>query len=109
MGSTPTPGTTLTREDDYRPVFLTPKTERSRRLVYLDEETVNVVRAHRQAQRQERLAAGPAWDGAEYGLVFCDELGSLSLADRFDEGLYRHDGVGASLGVVKVRVVQCHL
>ena len=34
---------------------------------------------------------------------------SLSLADRFDEGLYRHDGVGASFGVVKVRVVQGHL
>lgn len=60
---------------NYQPVFSTPKTKRSRRLVYLDEGTVNVVRTHRQAQRQERLAAGPAWEGAGYGLVFCDQLG----------------------------------
>jgi len=60
---------------NYQPVFSTPKTKRSRRLVYLDEDTVKILRAHRQAQRQERLAAGEAWEGAEFDLVFCDELG----------------------------------
>jgi len=55
-------------------VITTPKTKRSRRLIYLDGDTVAVLRAHRARQREERLAAGPAWDG-EYDLVFCDELG----------------------------------
>jgi integrase len=59
---------------NYKPVITTPKTKRSRRLIYLDGDTIAVLRAHRARQREERLAAGPAWDG-EYDLVFCDELG----------------------------------
>jgi integrase len=55
-------------------VFTTPKTKRSRRQVYLDDQTVRLLRAHRAKQRQERLVAGPAWDG-EHDLVFTDEIG----------------------------------
>lgn len=59
---------------NYQPVFTSPKTKRSRRLLYLDLETVKLLRTHRVRQREERLAAGPAWNG-EHELVFCDELG----------------------------------
>lgn len=60
---------------NYQPVFSTPKTKRSRRLVYLDADTIRLLRSHRPRQREERLAAGPAWGGDEYQLVFTDELG----------------------------------
>ncbi len=59
---------------NYQPVVTTPKTKRSRRLVYLDGGTVGVLRAHRTLQREDRLAAGPAWD-AQHDLVFCNQLG----------------------------------
>jgi integrase len=60
--------------DIYPPVFSPPKTARSRRVVYLDEQTVRVLREHRRRHGEERLAAGPTWDGSS-GVVFCDELG----------------------------------
>ena len=41
-----------------------PKTAKSRRMVYLDRRTLATLREHRQRQRQQRLAAGPAWDSA---------------------------------------------
>jgi integrase len=66
----------------YVPVVSTPKTNRSRRVVYLDEETVRVLRDHRRRQREDRLAAGPAWqDGVDF--VFRDELGALVHPDWF--------------------------
>lgn len=61
---------------NWKPVFSTPKTKRSRRIVYLDPDTVRVLRAHRKKQRVDMLAGGPAWD-REPDLVFCDELGGL--------------------------------
>lgn len=65
----------------YRPVFSTPKTKRSRRMVYLDVQTVAALRAHRQGQRQERLVAGAARDTAT-DMVFADELGRPLHPDR---------------------------
>lgn len=56
-------------------VFSTPKTKRSRRLVYLDDATVEKLRGHRASQRTERMAAGPDW-AADFDPVFCDELGA---------------------------------
>ncbi len=44
------------------------KTERSRRIVDLDDETVAVLRAHRKAQAERRLAIGAGW--VDTGLVF---------------------------------------
>jgi integrase len=51
-----------------------PKTQRSRRTVPLDPATVEVLRAHRARQAEERLAAGPAW--RDNGLVFATEVGT---------------------------------
>jgi integrase len=51
-----------------------PKTPRSRRNVYLDKRTLAALKEHRKRQREQRLAAGPAWDG-EHDLVVCDEIG----------------------------------
>jgi integrase len=51
-----------------------PKTAKSRRMVYLDRRTLVTLREHRQRQRQQRLAAGPSWDGAHVW-VLTDALG----------------------------------
>lgn len=66
----------------YELIFSTPKTARSRRVVFLDPDTVRELRSHRRRQREERLAAGPAWDGSD-GLVFTDELGGAVHPDWF--------------------------
>jgi integrase len=52
------------------PRFSQPKTTRSRRSVALDPGSIAVLREHRKAQLQERLAWGPAYKG-EHDLVFC--------------------------------------
>ena len=65
----------------YAPVFSTPKTKRSRRVLYIDPQTVAILRAHRQRHRQERLAAGSAWDSTSE-LVFTDELGGALHPDQ---------------------------
>ena len=46
----------------------TPKTAKSRREVELNPSTVEALRAHRTAQLEARLAAGPLWQ--DHGLVF---------------------------------------
>jgi integrase len=61
--------------DRYRPFLAEPKTPRSRRVVALDPGTVTVLKAHRKAQLEERMAAGPAWQ--DTGLVFAREDGSI--------------------------------
>ncbi len=62
-----------------------PKTEDSQRVVALDTATVTVLRAHRHRQKQERLAAGPAW--TDTGLVFTREDGTplhpATVTDHF--------------------------
>jgi integrase len=57
-----------------RPVESTTKTAKSRRRVSLDAATVAVLRAHRAAQRKERLLVGAGW--MDHGLVFCRYDGS---------------------------------
>jgi integrase len=59
-----------------------PKTQRSRRTIYLDAQTVGVLKGHRLRQREEQLAAGPAWDSSN-DLVFRDELGGPLHPDWF--------------------------
>jgi integrase len=56
-----------------RPLLKEPKTPHSRRSIALPERLVEELRAHRQRQRLERLALGPAW--SDQDLVFCDEVG----------------------------------
>jgi integrase len=59
-----------------------PKTSKSRRQIFLDRKTLEVLREHRRLQREERLAAGPALS-ADGDYVFTDELG-LPLCTRID-------------------------
>lgn len=57
-------------------LFGEPKTARSRRTVPLPDEVVAALREHRGRQLQERLRAGPLWDGGRWDdLVFTDETG----------------------------------
>lgn len=58
---------------DGKPIVKGPKTATSRRTVDLDAETVNVLRAWRKAQLEERLRAGTAWEPGEW--IFTNELG----------------------------------
>ena len=53
-----------------------PKTARSRRNVYLDRRTMTALRDHRKRQREQRIAAGPAWDG-DHDWVVTNELGGF--------------------------------
>ena len=71
-----------------QPVIGPTKTTRSRRTVYLDSYTVDVLRAHRTRQREERLAAGPAWDSST-DLVFRDEIGRPLHPDWFSREFAR--------------------
>jgi integrase len=61
--------------DKYEPFLAEPKTARSRRVLALDGGTVTALRARRQAQREERVAAGPAWQQTE--LVFAKADGAI--------------------------------
>jgi integrase len=65
-----------------------PKTEKSRRRVYLDTNTIAVLKEHRRRQREERLAAGAAWDQTN-DLVFRDELGRRVHPDWFSRDFDR--------------------
>jgi integrase len=53
--------------------FSEPKTAKSRRSLSLDAATVAVLRAHRKAQLEDRIAWGPDW--TDTGLVFTRENG----------------------------------
>jgi integrase len=83
----------------YQPVITTPKTKRSRRVVYLDDHTIDVLRAHRRRQLDERKAAGPAWSD-KHDLVFRDDLGDIVNPDWFSREFTRQ--VKAS-GLPKIR------
>jgi integrase len=82
------------------PVIGPTKTSRSRRTVYLDPQTVNVLRDHRRLQREDRLLVGPAWDAAN-DLVFRDEIGGLIHPDSFTREFGR---LVAASGLPKIRL-----
>lgn len=52
-----------------------PKTQRSRRAISLPAPLVDALRQHRARQAEERLRAGPLWQGDRWNLVFCNEIG----------------------------------
>jgi integrase len=52
-----------------------PKTQASRRVIPLSEETVRVLEAHRERLKLERAAVGARWH--ESGIVFPSEVGTL--------------------------------
>jgi len=68
--------------------FGPPKTERSRRTIKLDSETVDVLKQHRQAQELERALAGDAYEDGD--LVFCNELGAPIHPQTLTEAFARH-------------------
>ena len=68
--------------------FGPPKTAGSRRTVALDAETVDVLRAHRQAQILARAFAGDAYVDAD--LVFADELGGPVHPQRLTQWFGEH-------------------
>lgn len=51
-----------------------PKTERSRRALFLPDGVLRALRTHRKRQLEERLAAGSQW--REHGLVFTSGIGT---------------------------------
>jgi integrase len=77
----------------------TPKTEKSRRTVSLDAETAELLRAHRDAQYLEQLAAGAAYE--DNGLEFCDEIGRVYPPDRVS-AWFRLTAARAGLRVIKL-------
>lgn len=48
------------------------KSDRSRRVVDLDSETVTVLRTHRASQREQRLLIGPGWVEGDYVFAMVD-------------------------------------
>ncbi len=53
-----------------------PKTQRSRRTISLPAPLADALRLHRTRQAEERLRAGPLWEGECWNLVFCTERGT---------------------------------
>jgi integrase len=82
------------------PTFGATKSSRSRRTVYLDPQTVAVLREHRRRQREERLAAGPAWT-ATPDLVFRDEAGVHINPDRLTR---QFSALVAASGLTPIRL-----
>lgn len=71
--------------------FGTPKTDRGRRRIALDPGTVAVLKEHRRAQAEERLALGPGYN--DHGLVFAkvtgDPLHPERVSREFDRRIER--------------------
>jgi len=77
-----------------------PKTPRGRRHVYLDPQTLTVLREHRKRQRKERLVVGSTWD-SDVDLVLRDELGRPVNPDSFSR---EFDRIVRSLDVPRIRL-----
>jgi integrase len=73
---------------NYQPVISSPKTKRSRRVVYLDNLTVASLKAHRARQVIERTDAGPDWC-TDIDLVFRDEFSRVLNPDWFSRQFAR--------------------
>lgn len=52
----------------------TPKTKSGDRLIWLDAETIRLLKEHRKAQRKARLKAGKSWQDND--LIFCKDDGT---------------------------------
>jgi integrase len=64
----------LVRPDGTGVKFLAPKTRSGKRVIDLDEITIQIFRNHYERQQAERLAAGDKWQ--EYGLIFTCSVGT---------------------------------
>lgn len=63
------------------------KTKRSRRTLFLTPQLVAMLRRHRAAQAEERIAAGSAWQ--DHGLIFCTAIGTALDPDNFSHTFSR--------------------
>jgi integrase len=82
-----------------RSMVSTPKTKRGDRVVYLDAETVAMLRRQRETQDLERTAWGPAWN--EAGLVFTREDGS-ALRPEYVTRRFQSLAQNAGLPVIRL-------
>jgi len=89
---------TVRRERGRGMQFADPKTDRSRRAVYLSTGAVAALRRHQWLQKSERLKVGPAW--TDDNLVFCTSTGG-----RLDPGRIRKTlhSLLKSLGLPEIR------
>jgi hypothetical protein len=78
--------------------FGPPKSKRSRRTIALDAETVETLKAHREAQLLERSFTGDAY--VDHDLVFADELGTPIYPQRLTVALTN----GVLVHVVAARI-----
>jgi integrase len=77
--------------------FGPPKSKRGLRTIALDSETVEALKAHREAQLLERAFAGEAY--VDQDLVFADELGGPIHPNRLTEWFGNHrKAAGLSTG-----------
>lgn len=73
--------------------FGPPKTVRSRRTIRIIPAVVEALRAHRQAQREERIRAGADWRADEWKatqLVFTTTTGGPLAGSTLSHALHRH-------------------
>jgi integrase len=77
-----------------------PKTNRSRRVVDLDEATVAMLRAHRKAQMEHRLSSGLGSAGAS-GFVFTDAAGEPHHPNKVTKAFTK---LQAELGMDPIRL-----
>jgi integrase len=75
-----------------------PKSKAGERVVGLDQDTTEGVKAHRTLRKRERLAAGEAW--TESGQMFTDELGR-PLHPEYVSRRFRALAAEAGLPVIK--------
>jgi integrase len=79
---------TLVVVNGYEVEFSEPKTARGRRVVALDQQTVEALREHRSRQVVERALWGEAYEDAD--LVFAKENGTPIHPDSFSDFFWRH-------------------
>ncbi len=65
------------------PENVPPKSKRSRRVIDLDDETADAVRAHRQTQNELREFVGDGWQ--EHGYMFTTPLGTPHHPDNISK------------------------
>lgn len=84
---------------NHKAAFSEPKTAKGRRLLPLDEHTVEALRAHRKRQLEERLFVGEAWQ--DTGLVFTRADGTAldpqTVSNRFQQ-------LSAAAGLPRIRL-----
>ena len=76
-----------------------PKSQAGARKVWLDAETVRLLREHRKAQLKVRMAAGEAWQDND--LVFCREDGTPWRPDGVTR---RCKALAAAVGVPVIKL-----